>query len=110
MSETGKVLDEAAREQETRLTEIHSLISSLKTCLLYFVRELPSTDAVARYRDRESLGWMQGALEDIEATVAAVHRGAGCGVSTPEKVSVGLTDSRLIVGDSEMDVAGLEAS
>ena len=110
MSETATMLDEAADDHEARLAEIHSLISSLQLCLLDFVQELASTDAVAGHRNGEALGWMQGALEDIQATVAALHRGARFGVSSQEKVPVGLPDPRLSASDCEMDIAGLEAS
>jgi len=110
MSETANMLDEATDEHEARLTEIHSLICSLQLCLLDFVQELTSTDAGACQGNRQALGWMQGVLEDIQVTVAALHRGARFGVSCQEKVPIGLPDPRLSARDCETDVAGLEAS
>ena len=77
MSEFSKGLDEVADRSETRLREIHSVISDLKFCLYDYVHNVHSTGRTARRRDQEAMAWMEGALEDITATVTGLHLSAG---------------------------------
>jgi hypothetical protein len=74
MSNVSNVLDETADRSETRLYEIQSVIADLKWGLHDYVLNVQPADEGVLRHDRAALEWMHGALEDISATVTAIHR------------------------------------